>query len=123
MRKLGLLTALVIGLSACGGGDGGGSQPTVTCNFLPTDPNCAQTSGPLDDALKAALNDACTTDMGGTPVDGAACPGANLIGTCTITESGFTVEGFYYSVPAGWTATTAQADCSSVSGSVWHPAS
>jgi len=122
MRKLGLAAALAIGLSACGGGGGGdGAQPAVTCNWLPGSPECSTTSGPLDQTQKDQL-DALCVDWAGTPSDGATCPSTNLIGSCTYTQAPYTVEYRYYATPAGWNATTAQADCLSVTGAVWHPA-
>jgi hypothetical protein len=108
----GLVAALLLGTAAaCGGND---DKPQA-----PTQASCNVASGNLCVDLTGVLptDQADCTSLGGVWSTTAACPTANLVGTCTVTYPGQTAAfRFYPGPPANWDDTNAQTFCTSNGG-------
>jgi hypothetical protein len=88
-----------------------GGAITFTC-YLPNKAQCeAYGFAPAQLMGAQAL---CTMEMG---TAGTTCPTANLIGSCTLVQSGFTSQDYYYTDPAN-DASQLQAACT-MTGGTW----
>jgi hypothetical protein len=120
-RILGLGFALCTILSVGCSGGGTGSGATFSCN-LPADSFCYDWTSVanLTSAQVTQLQTACT-NAGGTFGNGSACPSANRVGTCSVTNStgvaGLNYDYRFYSPT--YTAATGQQFCTSLPGGVW----
>jgi hypothetical protein len=114
MRRLGILAAFALSLTACGGNS---DPPVYRCN-LASEYVCMQVSGAISASEAADIQNACETPTtsggwGGTWA-ATGCATAGAVGRCGYTFFGAVETDFYY---APWTQSEAATDCSTHGGS------